>query len=591
MPVFELQAGGDVFEVDAPSEAAAMAAFQRMNAPAPPAAPEPQVERAGSVGEAFQKLWENPPSGPSIVGMLKGLVTTPTRAMENLQEVQRTAPPAEGGTWTEEDQFLHDLAQGNLGKSAFEVAAFGPMSRAVAPVARAAAEVAPALPKPAQVVNPAVEAATAIDVPLPRVLATESVPVQRMGSAISQAPMVGEPLIRATRETMEGLGSAATRVERELGAGSAETAGAAAKRDIASWLKKTSRDEEGAAHEAVKGMITPNVITPLRNTAETLAGINAKRANAALDESPLGKFLEDALNRPGLNYEGMKDLRTAFGPKNTQSLIARGMDVGEVKKIYGSLSKDLEQAVLRSGGTRALEAWKRANAESVRIIGEQKRLANIVGVKGDVTAEKVLERLSAMASSSQRADITGLLLAKKAMGQEAWNEVASSIVAKMGRDAQGNFSPERFLGPNGYSRLSENAKTALFSKEHRKALDDIATVSNAIKDKVSQFENRSRTGGTVIGAAGLSGLLIEPMTTIASAIGGNLLARYLAQPVTAKAVAQAVKAQEQAITKPSPAMRMLADMTLRSLIMMGNPQSQQGDNPLRITVTPADRPR
>lgn len=570
---------GKVLEIQTNDPAVAAAAAKKFmgiaDQPAPPA--EPPIERAATVGGAFQKLIENPPPG-GLVGGIKHLVTTPTRTMDSLQAVQDTAPP-EQGTWTEADEFRHRQAQGNLVGSAFDVAAFGPMSRATLAVKPPAGTPAPtaALPAPAaQAASaPLIEAATNIGVPLPRVLATESVPIQRAGSAISQAPLVGEPLVNAARATTEGLGAAATRVERELGAGSAETAGAAAGRDLSAWIKKTSRDEEGAAHEAVRSMITPNVITPLANTAETLAAINARRANAARGESQIGAFLQEALNRPGLNYEGMKDLRSAFGPKNTKSLIERGLEVGEVKQIYGALSKDLEQAVVRSGGARALDAWKKANAESVRIIGEQKQLANIIGVKGDVTAEKVFERIAAMASSGQRADMQGLLLAKKAMGQSAWSEVGSSLVSRMGRDAQGTFSAERFIGPNGYGRLSDTAKGALFSKEHRKALDDIATVSAAIKDKISQFENRSRTGGTVIGAAGLSGLFIEPMTTIASAIGGHVLARYLAQPVTAKAVASAVKARAQAIEKPSKVSAMIADMTMRSLIMMGVQQQQQ----------------
>lgn len=575
---------GKILEIQTDDPAAAASAAKKFmgipDQPAPVAAEAP-VERAETVGGAFQKLAENPPSGLSLVGMLKHLVTTPTRTMDSLQAVQDTAPPQQG-TWTEEDQFRHNLAQGNLVGSALDVAAFGPMSRAtlaVKPPATVPAQV-PALPKPSA--QPTVaEAAGNINVALPRVLATESVPVQRAGAAISQAPLVGEPLVTAARKTTQGLGEAASRVERELGAGSAETAGAAAGRDLSAWIKKTSRDEEGAAHEAVKDMITPNVITPLRNTAEVLFGINAKRVNAALAESPIGKILEGALSRPGMNYAGIKDLRTSFGPKARSDLIQRGVDLTEAKQIYGALSRDLEQAVLRAGGSKALDAWKRANAESVRIIGEQKRLSNIVGVKGDVTAEKVFERVAAMAASTQRADMQGLILAKKAMTPEAWSEIGSAIVARMGRDAQGAFSAERFLGPNGYGRLSNGAKGVLFSKEHRNALDDIATVSAAIKDKISQFENRSRTGGTVIGAAGLSGLMIDPITTIASAVGGHVLARYLAQPVTAKALAKVVKTHQQAIEKPSKVTELLTNAALRNLLMIGADERSRQPAPAR----------
>lgn len=541
--------------------------------------PKPAIaapERASSVGEAFQKNWENP-APFSLTGMLKHLVTTPTRAMTNLQEVQRTAPPAQGGTWTEEDQFRQNLAGGNLVGSAFDVAAFGPMSRAAMPLTKSPAPAPTPVPRPA---SPLLESAENIGVPIPRVLATESVPAQRAGAAVSQAPLVGEPLVNAVRGTTEGLGNAATRIERELGAGSPEIAGASAKKDIASWLKGASRDEEGAAHTAVRDLISLNIETALANTASALSAIQSRRANAALGDTPIAAELKDALARSGMNYEGIKDLRSTFGPKARAGLVQRGIDAAEARQMYGALSKDLEKSVERSGGQKALDAWRSANAESVRIKGQQDRLASVVGIKGDVTAEKVFDRIFAMASSRQRADMDGLKLVRKSIGDGAWNEVGSAIVANLGRDAQGVFTPDRFLGPNGYGRLSDGAKSLLFSPQHRKALDDIATVSNAIKDKIGAFENRSRTGGTLIGAAGLTGMIADPVTTLVSAMGGKVVAEYLSKPVTAKAVAEVVKAQARVIEIPGPAAEKALQIAVRNLITIGNATRMPSPQPL-----------
>lgn len=538
-------------------------------------APVPQ--RATSIGGAFQGLLDDP--GPlSVVGTIKHLVTTPSRMMQNLQNVQQTAIPAEGGTWTEADEFRRQLAAGQLQGSAMDIAALGPMSRAATPFVKSPVPQAPALPKPA---SPLLESAENIGVPIPRVLATESVPVQRAGSAISQAPLVGEPIVNAVRGTTEGLGNAATRIERELGAGSPEVAGAAAKSDIASWLKGASRDMEEAAHNAVRDLVSQNVETPLSNAAGALASIGSRRANAALGETPIAKELSEALSRPGLNYEGIKDLRTSFGPKAKAALIQRGIDTGEAKLMYGALSKDLETAIKRAGGEKAVEAWRNANAQSVKIKGQQDRLASVVGLKGEVTAEKVFDRIMAMASGRQRADMQGLKLVRSSIGDKAWNEVGSAIVSNMGRDAQGAFSPERFLGPNGYGRLSDGAKDILFNPQHRKALDDIATVSAAIKDKISAFENRSRTGGTIIGAAGLTGMIADPITTVASALGGKVLAEYLSQPVAAKAVADVVKAQARVIEVPGAAADQALQLAVRKLMMIGNAMRMPAPQPER----------
>lgn len=542
------------------------------------------VERADSIGGAFAKNWENP-SPFSPTGVIKHLVTAPGRMMQNLQDVQRTAIPAQGGTWTEEDQFKQNLAGGNLFGSAMDVASLGPMSRATLAVKPPNAPVP--IPKPSPIAPPAqaadalLQSAESLGVPIPRVLATESVPMQRAGAAVSQAPLVGEPLVNAVRGTTEALGASATNLERGLGAGSQEIAGATAKTDIGKWIRGTSRDAESAAHEAVKDLISPNVTTGLTNAAQTLSSINARRANAGLGESPIGSMLNEAISRPGLNYQGVKDLRSSFGPKVTNTLVQRGMDATEVRAIYSALSKDLESSVRRAGGTKAFDAWKSANSQSVIIKGQQDRLAKIVGVKGDSSPAQVFDRISAMASSRQRADLEGLSLTRKAVGDTAWNEIGSAMIANMGRDAQGAFSAARFLGPNGYNKLSAEAKEILFSPQHRKALDDIATVSAAIKDKVSAFENTSRTGGTVIGAAGLSGMWLDPLTTVASALGGKVLAEYLARPVTAKAVADVVKAQKRVIEVPGPAADRAMQIAVRSLLTIGNALRMPQPQPVR----------
>jgi hypothetical protein len=73
--------------------------------------------------------------------------------------------------------------------------------------------------------------------------------------------------------------------------------------------------------------------------------------------------------------------------------------------------------------------------------------------------------------------------ARKALPPDEWGEVASAIVARLGRDVEGNFSADRFL--TGWGKLSGQGKAVLFGGDVRKSLDDIATVSSRFQSILS----------------------------------------------------------------------------------------------------------
>jgi hypothetical protein len=168
------------------------------------------------------------------------------------------------------------------------------------------------------------------------------------------------------------------------------------------------------------------------------------------------------------------------------------------------------------------------------------------------------------------------------MGAQAWNEVASAVVARLGRDPQGEFSLTRFLGPNGYSGLSEAGKAALFRSTGRddlaRALDDIALVTKNIEQALQRFSNPSGTGRS-LGATGMvAGILFEPISALTTIIGGNRLATVLSRPATAQATASWLKAYRDAILAPHAgsrkAVRAAAEKLAQAIVREtgGNPQ-------------------
>lgn len=424
---------------------------------------------------------------------------------------------------------------------------FGPVSPAMG-TGKAIAANAPVVQRPGMEVA---AAADRLNVPVPRAATSDSATVQQAGKIVSNVPIAGTPIRTASQRAIDELGNAATRVEQGYGSGSVPAAGAAAREGITDYSTRTLPGRVKAAYDTVDGLITQNVVSPLSETAKVAADISARRSNAALPESGAVRTIQNALNqKDGLNYQGIKDLRTSVGEMldNPQAITASGMSQAELKRIYGGLSDDLKAAVERSGGQKASSAFEAANQLAAKTARERESLQKVLG--RDSSDERIFDRITAMAGSNARADRVALARVRSAVSDETWNELASGVVSNLGRNAEGGFSPDRFV--TGWGKLSPEGKVQLFGgkKELASALDDIATVSTRFK-QLNQYANPSGTGQTVLGGAIGSGLIADPITTISTTVGARVLSSVLSKPTSARALAAYSKAFERQITSPS----------------------------------------
>jgi len=515
-----------------------------------------QMPEQGYLERATNTLmnrWENP-SPTSAIGIVRGAVDMVRPLLGSFDRAIH-----EGGL----DPVL-DSPENLAANSIKAAAVLSPAARGrfLSPnIGRAAAPApatAPAIPQ-------VVQAGEELGVGIPKFLATENTGTQRAAQSVGAFPIAGEAISRAANKLVSDLGEKASGVASSLGGGTRFGAGTEARSALKSWIKKGSADELENAYNAVDGLVTPNVVTRLENTANALADINLQNTNARLPPSEAGSLLKNALEDPqGLNYFGIKRLRSFFGKDMPQGLVANIPDA-ERRQIYAALTKDLKNSVARSGGKPALDAWENANSLAANFATAKKELTRILNVKGDAAPETVIARIEQMAGSSGRADLNGLMLAKKTMGQDAWNEVGSSIVSNLGRDAENLFSTERFL--TSWGKMSDGAKKLLFEGEHAKTLNNIAKVSSEIRGKITRFMNTSRTTQVGLGAAGLTGLTIDPITTLATFGGVALVARALSSPVTAKSFATYARAQQRVFENPSTANIFLFHAASRKLAM------------------------
>lgn len=451
-------------------------------------------------------------------------------------------------------------------------------------------------PKQGQIVA---DAAREIGVQVPRAVTTDSVATQRAASALRNVPLAGDPLVTASGRAVEQLGQRADEVAQGFGSGAVVSSGDVAKGAIRNWITGTSKTNASKLYDAVDNLVDNSRTVPLANTRMVVGEIMARRANAALgpDSKALGVVLE-AVERPaGLDYTGIKDLRSNVGEMVSRGILPEGMSAAELKQIYSALSDDLKSTVAVAGGPRATAAFQRANKYYELVSARRAALAKIIGADGEAPAERVFDRLVAMASSSSRADIAKLAQARKAIGADDWNEFVSGVVAQMGRSPalkgapealQGtDFSPERFL--TAYNKLSKDGRNMLFRSggqgDLARALDQIAIVSGRFRE-LQKFANPSGTaqnatgatlGVTTVGTA-LSGDFITPLKIIGGVVGGRMMANILSKPSSATAVADFAAKYEKAVRVPSAPRVALLTIASRNL---ANTLKDVG-----VTVTP-----
>lgn len=543
------------------------------------AAPAPQQPAGGFERSTILPLGKDTATGEislAVPGLLKGLFDSGVQAV--------TAP---GRALSGELQVMDQ--NGTTPQAIAEGLNFAGWAAGASPAASAAAKVAPVVPPSPAPLGAGQEAALAasrLGVDLPRAAVSDRTTVQQMGKAITNVPIGGTPLRKASENAIKQLDEAATRVQQGYGSGDVAKAGSLVRQGIQDYSSGTLDNLVSQKYDVVDQFVKPDVKAPLTATKTRVDAILATRKNAALpSEGSAAGIVKDAISRPeGLNYEGVKRLRTEVGQmlKNPQMAPA-GTSQDELRALYGSLSEDLKGVVRAAGGDKAVKAFEDANSFAAKTIEEQKALDKIIGPKSD---EGLFSSIQAMAGSTSRANLQSLMRVRKAVSPETWDEISSAVIANMGRAPDGAFSPDRFL--TAYGKLTPNGKTMLFKggakKDLASSLDDIATVSRRFK-QLNQFANPSGTGQTIIGGSYIPALFVEPTTLISSVASTRALSSVLAKPVSAKKMAEWTKAYEKAVFEPTPANQNM--LGVRAKVLALAVANDAGDPGLFNQIAPA----
>ena len=411
-----------------------------------------------------------------------------------------------------------------------------------------------------------------LGVDVPRVIASDSKGVK----TLAEATRGNERVETAVNEMVGKLG---TKTEELAKGTTPEMAGETAKQGIVNWAKP--KEGEGAklvtdAYNKVDAAVDNTKLTKLTNAEQAIAEIDARRANAGLPPSPAGRFIREAAAKPsgpvervvgdatgelvnrvqepsGLNYKGVKDLRTYMGDllDSPEQLAKLDFAAPEVKRLYGALSRDLEASVENAGGSKAKALWQQANNLSKMVADRREKLVRIVGLKSEATPAQVFDRLKAAASEKSRANSEALSLSREAIGATGWNEVAQGVTSRLGLTTKGEWDPTQFV--RDWEKLTENGKNTLFAHDpaHRQALEDIYEISTR-QARIKRYGNL--TGAPRQQAHGVTtGLLRAPLKEIGGLVGFNQMSRILANPASTSSLAKLAKVSQAPATPASVA--------------------------------------
>ncbi len=457
--------------------------------------------------------------------------------------------------------------------------------------------------------TPNMEAAqTAADIgaPLPAGIVSENKGVQALTQATRQLPLVGAKIDEGVAKTVGKVGEGVGEISQELSGGAPPdraTAGASLRPTLQEAIDaNNSRIDD--AFSALRHVIDPEAGIELKNTAATLRAIGKERLKAGLNpttglenvarlvneggvpgateaktvlKGPGYHIAEDVAAPPRTGFNGLQRARSDIGSSINFGKANPGYNAGDLKRIYGAMSEDMEQAVRQNARPgvhpdQAAGVLKAANNAASKLIESNKNIKKVLNIQSD-------ERLVGSvinAAQGKTGNVRLLAQLRAQMPKEDFDHVAGVALSELGHNPQtGEFSLNKF--GTEWGKMSPSAKAILFpDPAHRQRLDAFANVSKTIKGG-DQYANKSQTGraaatGALVATVGpavikaVGGDVGPLIGALASMGGGYILARGLAKPTTAASIARWQQALQRQARGPSPQTQALVTLATRNLI-------------------------
>lgn len=427
--------------------------------------------------------------------------------------------------------------------------------------------------------------------------------------AFAQAPGGMQITQRAAKKQQEAIGDHISRLARGLAPRSDATkAGQTINTGLSGpggFIERFKTDARGL-YGRVSKFIPPDRPVSVRNTLDELEEATASIPGAPNISDELlnqrlarinEKLRTDAGKDGFVPFGALQGLRTRIGEMLASNELIDDVPRGKLKRLYSSLSNDLEAAAL-SSGPEAASAFRRANKFYKRQIRKVDDFLRPIARKAN--PEDIFR-----AATQGRDGATRIGAVRTSLKPKEWNVVASAVLKRMGRARSGAqddlgevFSTETFL--TNWNNLDDTAKDALFkgvresqdTLDLRSNLDTVAKAASDIRAGSAALSNPSGTsaagvnaGTVILGLLGATTGNTQILGGVALTVGGSAVGSlFLTNPRMVKVMAQATRV---------PATRLPAILARMSVVAKGDPELAEAMQELlsKIQETREDQER
>lgn len=231
-------------------------------------------------------------------------------------------------------------------------------------------------------------------------------------------------------------------------------------------------------------------------------------------------LLSDAKNG-SMTFDQLKQARTFIGQQaaDTDDKVLKN----HLNDLYGSLTADMRETAAASGED-ALQAFNKANNQFKRLVspetgfGKGSDAATLLNKNSDDVFNWAT---SGAKNGGDRIAAVRRQVVKSEGGQEAWNNVASGMIERLGKNSADEFDPGKFM--REWERISPEAKKSLFhgtaNKQYADDLDRLSRIAKNWTQNYRKYGNHSNTANHIAARDSLNPL--SSQNAVASLFGMN----------------------------------------------------------------------
>lgn len=441
--------------------------------------------------------------------------------------------------------------------------------------------------------SPALIAAKTADdlgAPLPIGLATDSKAVQAATKAAQQLPLVGPKIGEQAARTVNAAGEEVGNIASDLSGGVVDRASAGAMlRPSIKGVIENNNSRIDDAFSSLRDMLDQSQLNELPTTEKVFDQIVKERQAAGQGNPKAGLEAVDNLLNQGATFNGVQRARSDVGNSLSFGTANPGFNAGDLKRVYGAMSRDMEHVVSLSAKEgvepqAAVAALRDANSTAAPIIEFNKKLQQLSGIGSDESLVGTLTK----AAQDKTGNVKLLAQLRQSMPAEDFQQIAGTALSELGHsNATGKFSLNQFA--TKWDKLGDRAKSVLFSPEHQTSLDNIAALGRHLKD-ADKFANTSNTAGAAAwgkliasGAAAAGALTYGDVSLLIKGLGaagtGLMFARQLAKPAGASVIAKWTRAAVLAEHGQSPSRLAAFRLSTQNLLRNFLSDDQNRTNP------------